>query len=143
MKTIQMILVFALIIVAGKTKISAQNEKVKDGVYNVCEVMPEYPDGEAALRTDIINSVKYPEDAKKKGIQGKVHVSFVIDENGKIKDAKIARGVDPLLDKEALRVVGELNKTWTPGKDKGKVVKVAYTIPIQFALDDSKKDKKE
>jgi protein TonB len=143
MKTIQMILVFALIIVAGKTKISAQNEKVKDGVYNVCEVMPEYPDGEAALRTDIINSVKYPEDAKKKGIQGKVYVSFVIDENGKIKDAKIARGVDPLLDKEALRVVGELNKTWTPGKDKGKVVKVAYTIPIQFALDDSKKDKKE
>jgi protein TonB len=138
-----MILVFALIIVAGKTKISAQNEKVKDGVYNVCEVMPEYPDGEAALRTDIINSVKYPEDAKKKGIQGKVYVSFVIDENGKIKDAKIARGVDPLLDKEALRVVGELNKTWTPGKDKGKVVKVAYTIPIQFALDDSKKDKKE
>lgn len=143
MKTIQMILVFALIIVAGKTKISAQNEKVKDGVYLVCEVMPEYPGGLAALSTDIVNSIKYPDDAKKKGIQGKVYVSFVVDEAGKIKDAKIVRGVDPLLDKEALRVVGELNKIWTPGKEKGKVVKVAYTLPIQFALDDSKKDKKE
>ncbi len=143
MKTIQMILVFALIIVAGKTKISAQNEKVKDGVYAVCEVMPEYPGGDKALRTDLVNSIKYPEEASKKGIQGKVYVSFVVDEQGKIKDAKIVRGVDPLLDKEALRVVSELDKTWTPGKEKGKVVKVAYTIPIQFALDDSKTDKKE
>lgn len=143
MKTIQMILVFALIIVAGKTKLSAQNDKVKDGVYAVCEVMPEYPGGDKALRTDLVNSIKYPEEASKKGIQGKVYVNFVVDEQGKIKDAKIARGVDPLLDKEALRVVSELDKTWTPGKEKGKVVKVAYTIPIQFALDDSKADKKE
>ncbi len=143
MKTIQMILVFALIIVAGKTKVSAQNEKVKNGVYTECEVMPEYPGGVNVLMNDIMSSVKYPEDASKKGIQGKVYVSFVVDEQGKIKDVKIERGVDPLLDKEALRVVGELSKTWTPGKEKGKVVKVAYTIPIQFKLDDNKTDKKE
>lgn len=134
MKTIQMILVFALIIVAGKTKISAQNDKVKDGVYYICEVMPEYPGGDDSLRFDLAKQIKYPEEASKKGIQGKVFVSFIVDEKGKIKDAKIARSVDPLLDKEALRVVSELHKTWTPGKDKGKVVKVAYTIPVNFAL---------
>lgn len=134
MKTIQMILVFALIIVAGKTKISAQNDKVKDGVYYICEVMPEYPGGDYSLRFDLAKQIKYPEEASKKGIQGKVFVSFIVDEKGKIKDAKIARSVDPLLDKEALRVVSELHKTWTPGKDKGKVVKVAYTIPVNFAL---------
>ncbi len=141
MKTIQMILVFALIIVAGKTKVSAQNEEVKDGVYKECEVMPEYPGGVNALMSDIVSAVKYPEEAKKNGIQGKVFVSFVVDEKGKIKDTKIARGVDPLLDKEALRVVGELSKTWTPGKEKGKTVKVAYTLPINFALDNNKKEK--
>ena len=134
MKTIQMILVFALIIVAGKTKLSAQNEKVKDGVYAVCEVMPEYPGGEDSLRSDLAKQIKYPEEASKKGIQGKVYISFVVNEKGKVEDAKIVRGVDPLLDKEALRVVSALDKTWTPGKEKGKPVKVAYTIPVKFAL---------
>ncbi len=141
MKTIQMILVLAIIIGAGKTEIKAQNEKVKDGVYNECEVMPEYPGGVNALMSDIVAAVKYPEEAKKNGIQGKVYVSFVVDEKGKIKDTKIARGVDPSLDKEALRVVSGLEKTWTPGKDKGKTVKVAYTLPINFALDKNKKEK--
>ncbi len=134
MKTIQMILVFALIIVAGKTKISAQNDKVKDGVYTICEKMPEYPGGEDSLRSDLAKQIKYPEEASKKGIQGKVYVSFVVDEKGKIKDAKIARTVDPLLDKEALRVVSNLDKAWTPGTEKGKAVKVSYTIPVKFAL---------
>lgn len=96
--------------------------------------MPEYPGGEKAIRKDISETVKYPDEAKKKGISGKVYVSFVVDENGKVKDAKIARGVDPMLDKESLRVVNDL-KTWVPGKEKGKAVKVVYTVPINFALD--------
>lgn len=143
MKTIQIIFLLMLIIGAGKTQILAQNEKVTNGVYSVCEEMPEYQGGQTALRTEIANSVKYPEEAKTKEIQGKVYVSFVVDEQGKVKDINLARGVNPLLDKEALRVVSELTKTWTPGKEKGKAVKVAFTIPIQFALDDSKKEKKE
>lgn len=133
MKTIQMILVFVLLIWAGKTEISAQNEKVKNGIYTECEEMPEYPGGFNALVSEIAGAVKYPDEAKKKGIQGKVFVSFVVDEQGKVTNAKVERGVDAALDAEALRVVNGL-KTWKPGKDKGKAVKVALTLPIQFKL---------
>jgi protein TonB len=136
MKTIQMFFLLVVIIGAGKMQVLAQKEKVKDGVYFICEEMPEYPGGDMALKNDIIALVKYPEEAKTKGIQGKVYITFVVDEEGKIGDAKVVRGVDRLLDKEALRVVSELHKTWTPGKDKEKTVKVWCTIPIQFALDD-------
>jgi len=113
----------------------------KDGVYQEVEEMPQYPGGDEALRNDLVANIKYPEEAKKAGIQGKVYVSFVVNEQGKVTDAKIARGVEPSLDKESLRVINEL-KTWKPGKEKGKAVKVAYTVPINYALD-GKTDKKE
>ena len=113
MKTIQMILVFVLLIWAGKTEISAQNEKVKNGIYTECEEMPEYPGGFNTLVSEIAGAVKYPDEAKKKGIQGKVFVSFVVDEQGKVTNAKVERGVDAALDAEALRVVNGL-KTWKP-----------------------------
>ena len=71
--------------------------------------------------------------AKKNGIQGKVYITFVVDVDGSVIDAKIARGVDPSLDKESLRVVNSLPK-WSPGKQKGKSVKVQFTVPINFAL---------
>lgn len=137
MKTIQMIFLVAVVIAAGFGQVEAQENKSKDGVYQKVEVMPEYPGGVDALMTEIATNVKYPEEAKTKGIQGKVYVSFVIDEQGKVTDAKIARGVEPSLDKESLRVVNEL-KTWKPGKEKGQVVKVAHTIPINYALDGKK-----
>jgi len=140
MKTIQLIFLVMVIIGVSKTQISAQNEKVKDGIYFSCEEMPEYPGGLDSLRSELARSIKYPEDAAKKGIQGKVYVSFVIDEAGKVTDVTLARGVDPLLDKEALRVVKGL-KDWTPGKEKGNKVKVAFTLPIQFALDEKKEKK--
>lgn len=124
----------------GFAKVQAQESKSKDGVYFEAEQMPEYPGGMEALKSDIMNSVKYPVEAKTKGIQGKVYVSFIVDEQGKVSDAKVVRGVDTQLDKEALRVINDL-KTWKPGKDKGKVVKVSYTIPIQFALDGDKENK--
>lgn len=111
-----------------------ENNKEKD-VFFVVEDMPVYPGGDEALRNDIAALVKYPTAAKDNGIQGKVYVSFVVNEEGNIKDARIARGVDPSLDKEALRVMNALNKTWKPGKQKGKAVKVSYTVPIKFALD--------
>jgi len=99
----------------------------------VVEEMPEFPGGETALRTYIAGAIKYPEDAKKAGIQGKVFVTFVVDKTGKVVDAKIARGASPSLDKEALRVTETL-PAWKPGKQRGENVAVQYTIPIQFAL---------
>lgn len=116
----------------------AQENKSKDGVYLTVDEMPEYPGGEEALRKDLAEAIKYPVEAKNKGISGKVFVSFVVDEKGNSVDAKIARGVDPFLDKESLRVIGLL-KTWKPGKQDGKIVKVAYTLPINFALDNKPK----
>lgn len=117
--------------------VNAQDGNKNGDVYKIVEEMPKYPGGDKALRMDIANSVKYPKDAVKKGISGKVYVTFVVNEQGKVVESKIARGVDPLLDKEALRVMDEL-KTWTPGKEKGVSVKVAYTVPINFALDSNK-----
>ena len=104
-----------------------------DQVFMVVEEMPEYPGGVPALRQFLANSVKYPEEAIKKGIQGKVYVTFVVNKDGSVSNAKIARSVDPLLDAEALRVVSTLPK-WKPGKQKGQEVAVQYTVPINFAL---------
>jgi len=109
----------------------------EDGVYVVVEEMPEFPGGELALRNFIAENIKYPVEAKDKGIQGKVFVTFVVNSKGKVENAKIARGVDPSLDNEALRVVGQLPE-WKPGKQKGEAVSVSYTVPINFALDNKK-----
>lgn len=142
MKRIRIFIPLLLLIGIISFQLQAQENKKNGDVYNVAEEKPEYPGGEAALIKDIAEAIKYPEEAKKNGISGKIYVSFVVDENGKVTDAKIERGVDPSLDKESLRVVGLL-KTWKPGKDGGKAVKVAYTLPINFALDNKPKTKEE
>jgi TonB family protein len=110
-------------------------------VFVVVEDMPEFPGGEEALRKWIAENVKYPKAAAEKGIKGKVYITFVVEADGSISRAKIARGVDPLLNEEALRVVNGL-PIWKPGKQKGKAVPVSYTIPINFALDCGEKGKK-
>ncbi len=110
-----------------------ETKQSKTKVYQTVEQMPEFPGGEKALMTHIGKEVKYPDDALKAGIQGKVFVNFVIDKDGNILNPKIVRSVNPSLDKEALRVIGTLPK-WTPGKLKGKNVDVSYTIPINFKL---------
>jgi len=102
-------------------------------VFFIVEDMPEFPGGEAALRKYIAQSVKYPVIAQENGIQGRVYVSFVVNTKGKVTDVKIARGVDPNLDKEAIRVVNAM-PAWKPGKQRGKAVKVSYTVPINFVL---------
>ncbi len=116
-----------------KEEIQLKSLSADEQVFFVVEDMPEFPGGEMALRKHIANAVKYPEIAQEKGIQGKVYVTFVVSKDGTIADCKIARGVDPSLDKEALRVVNELPK-WQPGKQKGEFVNVSYTIPINFQL---------
>ncbi len=102
-------------------------------VFFIVENMPEFPGGELALRKFIANAIKYPVIAQENGIQGKVYVNFVVDKDGAVTQARIARGVDQSLDKEALRVVNSLPK-WKPGMQRGKPVRVSYTVPISFVL---------
>jgi len=113
----------------------AMDEEESDDapVFFIVEDMPEFPGGEAALRKYIAQSVKYPVIAQENGIQGRVYVSFVVNTKGKVTDVKVARGVDPNLDKEAIRVVNAM-PAWKPGKQRGKAVKVSYTVPINFVL---------
>ncbi len=95
--------------------------------------MPEFPGGEKALLNYLATKVKYPVIAQENGIQGKVFVSFVVDEKGNITNVTLLRGVDKSLDNEAIRVVRSMPK-WKPGKQRGKAVKVSFTLPITFQL---------
>ncbi len=110
-----------------------EEEEEDTQVFFIVEDMPEFPGGELALRKYIGNAIKYPVIAQENGIQGKVYVTFVVGKDGSVSNASIARGVDPSLDKEALRVVNSLPK-WKPGKQRGKPVNVSYTVPINFVL---------
>jgi len=101
--------------------------------FYVIEEKPEFPGGIEAINKWIVDNVKYPGIAKENGVTGKVFVQFVIDKNGKVTDVQILRGVDPYLDKEAMRVVSDM-PSWTPGKQRGKAVKVSFQLPINFKL---------
>lgn len=105
----------------------------KEEVVLFPDEMPEFPGGMPALLKFIANSVNYPVIAQENGIQGKVFVNFVINADGQVSDAKVIRGVDPSLDKEALRVVNNLPE-WKPGKQAGRAVRVSYNVPISFVL---------
>jgi protein TonB len=122
-----------LIDVAPVITTQEEEEEEEAQVFFIVEDMPEFPGGEMALRTYIANQIKYPVIAQENGIQGKVYVTFVVGKDGSVSNASIARGVDPSLDKEALRVIGTLPK-WKPGKQRGKPVNVSYTVPINFQL---------
>ncbi|MBN1821860.1 MAG: energy transducer TonB [Prolixibacteraceae bacterium] len=122
-----------IIDVAPIIQTEEEEEEEEAKVFFIVEEMPEFPGGELALRKYISNSIKYPVIAQENGIQGKVYVTFVVDTDGGISNATVARGVDPSLDKEALRVVNALPK-WKPGKQRGKPVRVSYTVPINFVL---------
>ncbi len=110
-----------------------QEPNPEETVFFIVEEMPEFPGGDDGMKQHIAMNIKYPVEAQKKGIQGKVYVTFVVAKDGSVKDARIARGVDPHLDAEAMRVVNSLPR-WTPGKQRGKAVNVSYTVPIEFKL---------
>jgi len=103
----------------------------EEKIYTNVDCMPEFPGGTMALRRFLATSVRYPVQAMKENIQGKVFVSYVVDRDGSITQIKVVRGVHPLLDAEAVRVVTTMPK-YSPGKLNGKAVKVAYTLPINF-----------
>lgn len=99
----------------------------------VVEEMPQYPGGDQALFNKIYENIKYPPEAKEQGIQGKVILRFVVTAEGKVADITVVRGVHPLLDEEAIRVLSGV-ADWTPGRQGGKPVDVYYSVPITFSL---------
>ncbi len=131
-------------VLKGESTVAKYGEKGKNGVieittkkasdvFFIVEEMPEFPGGQEALRAFIKATMQYPAIAKVNGIQGKVFVNFVVAKDGWVTDTKIMRGVDPSLDKEALRIVNNLPK-WKPGKQHGEAVRVSYTVPVNFQL---------
>lgn len=113
--------------------IDMDDEDEEAPVFFIVEEMPIFPGGEVGLRTYISKNVKYPNIARENDIQGKVYVRFVVKSDGNVDKVTIARSVDPILDKEAVRVVKNLPR-WKPGKQRGKSVNVWYTVPINFQL---------
>jgi protein TonB len=112
-------------------------EKEDDEIVNfyIIEEKPEFPGGnDAALSKWIAENTRYPQTAKELEISGKVYIQFIIDKEGNITEAEVIRSVDPLLDKEALRVINSMPK-WKPGKQRSKAVKVSFQIPIKFILE--------
>lgn len=95
--------------------------------------MPQFPGGETEMMKFIKSNLKYPVTAQEQGIQGTVVASFVVNSKGRIELAKIARGVNPLMDTEALRIIN-LMPYWIPGKQSGKEVAVSYSVPFKFSL---------
>ncbi|MCY1634039.1 M56 family metallopeptidase [Marinifilum sp. D737] len=112
-----------------------KNNFDENEIFVVVEDMPQFPGGNKAKLDHIAKAIKYPKEAIDKGIKGVVFVRFIVSKSGSIKDVKVIRGVHPLLDKEALRVIEEM-PNWIPGKQNGKNVNVSYTLPIRFGTKD-------
>ncbi len=102
-------------------------------VFDVVEQMPSFPGGNAAMMNYLSQNIKYPVIAEENGIQGRVIVQFVVGKDGHISDVRVAKSVDPSLDKEAVRVVRSMPR-WIPGKQNGQAVTVRYTLPVTFRL---------
>jgi len=122
-----------IVTMEGEVEAPAQ-ESPADDAFDVVEQMPEYPGGPKALMEFLNNNVQYPAEAEKAGIQGRVIATFVVEKDGSISNAKVVKSVDPLLDAEALRVIGAM-PNWKPGMQNGKIVRVKYTVPLSFHLD--------
>ncbi len=110
-----------------------EEEEEEEEIFMVVEEQPEFPGGQQALRKYIAENIDYPDAAAENQIQGTVYIQFVVTSNGTVEQAKVVRGVDPALDKEALRVVNSM-PDWKPGKQRGKAVNVYFTVPIKFVL---------
>ena len=111
-----------------------EEEPEEQTIFEVVEQMPEFPNGGmAGLMQYLSKNIKYPTIAQENGTQGRVTVQFVVNRDGSIVDAKVLRGVDPYLDKEAIRVISSM-PIWKPGMQRGKAVRVKYTVPVMFRL---------
>lgn len=129
------------IVVVGFASDDNQDSEKDKKVFDVVEVPPVFPGGEKAMFEYLSRNIKYPVEAQKQKIEGRVTMQFVVDEEGKITSTRIIRSVDPLLDAEAIRIITSM-PNWTPGKQGGKNVSVRYVLPIQFRLQGNGKSEK-
>lgn len=130
------LIILSLMAMFGLTTVSAQKTVVAEKnqqAFDVVEQMPEYPGGIKALLDYLCQNVKYPADAEKQKIEGRVIANFVVETDGSISNVEVFRPVFPSLDTEAVRVLSAMPK-WKPGMQSGKVVRVKYTVPISFNL---------
>jgi protein TonB len=110
-----------------------EEEPEEQEIFQVVEEMPEFPGGMAECMKFLGKNIKYPTISQENGVSGKVIVQFVVNKDGSVVDPVVVRSVDPYLDKEALRVINTMPK-WKPGKQRGKPVRVRYTVPVTFRL---------
>lgn len=125
------------VVVVGYGAQKEQTPQQGDGdnaVFKIVEKMPEFPGGDAEIMKFLGQNVRYPVIAQENGIQGRVICQFVVNRDGSISDVKVVRGVDSSLDTEAMRVINAMPK-WTPGMQRGKAVRVQFTLPVNFVLD--------
>ena len=109
------------------------SEEKKEVIHDIVEQRPEYPGGEKALMQYLSDNLKYPQVARETGIEGKVHIRFVVSKTGEISNVQVRRAPHPSLGEEGVRVVKSMPK-WIPGKQNGKAVNVYFTLPIDFVL---------
>ena len=119
--------------VSPEAKEAPADSTAKEEVFMVAEQMPEFPGGMKELLKFLQDNLKYPENAMKNNVQGRVIVQFVVEKDGTLTEFKVARSVDPDLDAEALRVLQIMPK-WKPGMQRGKIVRVKFTVPVSFKL---------
>lgn len=110
-----------------------KQEEVTEEIFVVVEDQPLFPGGNAAMMKFLSENIKYPVIAQENGIQGRVICNFVVEKDGSITDVQVVRGVDPSLDKEAVRVIQQMPR-WKPGKQRGQAVRVRFTLPVVFRL---------
>lgn len=108
-------------------------EEATEEIFVVVEKQPVFPGGTTALMKFLGDNIKYPVIAQENGIQGRVITNFVVERDGSISDVQVVRGQDPSLDREAVRVIKTMPK-WTPGQQRGKAVRVRFTLPVVFRL---------
>ena len=119
--------------ISDDVPIVVEEPEEEQTVFQVVENMPEFPGGTQKLLEYLKKNIKYPTICQEQGIQGRVVVQFVVNKDGSIVDPEVIKPINPYLDKEALRVVSTMPK-WKPGEQRGKPVRVKFTLPVQFKL---------
>lgn len=110
-----------------------EEEVIEQEIFTVVESMPEFPGGQAKMLEFIATNIKYPPMARESGIQGRVFVNFVVEPDGSVSGVTILRGIGGGCDEEAIRVIQSMPK-WTPGRQRGKAVRVSFNLPVRFTL---------
>lgn len=135
MNRIFLFLFFLSICLSGYSQeyVKSTNDSIQEEVYTVVEQSPSFPGGDEGRITFLQENINYPKKAKKKGIQGTVYVTFVIEKDGSITDVRLLRGIGGGCDEEVIRVVKKMPK-WNPGKQRGKHVRVQFNMPVKFTI---------